>query len=186
MSFSSGLNAYLPLIVLALADRIGSAVDLDSPYSGISSNVGILILLLVLPIELIGDKIPKLDHLNDLLHTLVRPFVGAFCFMAIASQDDDLNVWLAGLLGLAIAGGTHLWKMRARPAITAGTMGLGNPWVSGLEDALAIVIAIGSIFLPVATLILVPVAAWLLQRTYRRMAVGEGRMVKPFLPRSTT
>ncbi len=155
-SFSSGLNAYLPLLILALVDRLGTAIELDSPYDGISSNIGILILLLVLPIELIADKIPRLDHYNDMLHTVIRPLAGAFCFMAIASQDDDLNVWVAGAIGLLIAGATHAWKMKARPSITSGTNGLGNPFVSVLEDGVVIVVSILAAVVPLANIVAIP------------------------------
>ena len=183
-SFSAGLNAYLPLLILALADRMSSTIDLESPYSGISSNVGILILLLVLPLELIADKIPRLDHFNDLLHTAIRPLVGAFCFMAVADQDGSLNVWVAGLLGMGIAGAVHVWKMRSRPGVAAGSQGLGTPFVSVLEDALSIVLAIFAAFLPWATIALIPVSVWLLRRSYTRMTLGESRVVRPFLPKT--
>jgi uncharacterized membrane protein len=184
LSFSAGFNAYLPLLVLALVDRLGSSVNLDSPYSGISSNVGILILLLVLPIELIADKIPKLDHYNDVLHTAIRPLVGGFCFMAIASQDDALNVWIAGFIGVAVAATTHAWKMKARPQITAGTNGLGNPFVSVLEDGVVILVSVLSTVFPFANIVVVPLSAALVRRSYLRMAAGESRTIHAFQPKT--
>ncbi len=180
---SSGLNAYLPLLILALADRIGTAVDLDSPYDWISSPGGLLLLLLILPIELIGDKIPRIDRLNDRIHTLMRPVAGGFCFMAIASQDDDLNVWVAGALGLAIAAVTHTWKMRSRVAITSATSGLGNPIVSVMEDAVVIVVAICSAFVPLANAVAVPLGLLTLRRSYHRMITGESRIIRIFQPK---
>ncbi|MBA3274563.1 MAG: DUF4126 domain-containing protein [Chloroflexia bacterium] len=183
LSTSSGLNAYLPLLILALADRLGSAVDLDRPFSWISSGGGLLVLLLILPIELVGDKIPRLDHYNDRLHTVLRPLAGAFCFAAIASQHEHLHVWLAAVLGLALAAVVHFWKMRSRVAITAATAGLGNPIVSMLEDGLAIVLAICSAFVPVANAVAIPLALVILRRTYRRMATGESRTIRMFQPK---
>lgn len=182
-SFSSGLNAYLPLLILALADRVGTAVELDSPYDWISSAGGLLVLLLILPLELVGDKIPRLDHYNDLLHSVLRPIAGALCFVAIASQHDDFNVWVAGALGLAIAAATHIWKMRSRAAITTATSDLGNPIVSMLEDAIVIVVAICSAFVPYANLVAVPLGLATLRRSYRRMATGESRVIRTFQPK---
>ncbi|MBA3276853.1 MAG: DUF4126 domain-containing protein [Chloroflexia bacterium] len=184
LSTSSGLNAYLPLLILALADRLGSAVDLDRPYSWISSGGGLLVLLLILPLELVGDKIPRLDHYNDLLHSVLRPLAGAFSFAAIVSQHEHLNVWLAAILGLALAAAVHLWKMRARVAITAATKGLGNPIVSMLEDGFSIVLAICSSFAPIANVALIPIALVMLRRTYRRMISGESRTVRMFQPKT--
>jgi len=179
----SGLNAYLPLLILALADRVGNAVDLERPYSWISSPLGLVILLLILPVELVGDKIPRLDRLNDLVHTAIRPLAGAFCFMAIASQDDGLNVWLAGPLGLVLAGAVHLWKGRSRQAISTATSGLGTPMVSLLEDAIVVVVSVCSAFMPLANLAAIPLGLATLARSYHRMATGESRIVRAFQPR---
>ena len=183
-SFSSGLNAYLPLLILALTDRISVSFNLESPYSWISANVGILVLLLVLPIELIGDKIPRLDHFNDLAHTAVRPLAGALCFMAVASERGDVDAWFAGALGLGIAGAVHFWKMRSRIAITRGTAGLGNPFASTLEDGVAIAVAIVSAAAPIANVVAIPVGIGLLHRSYVRIASGKNRLVRAFQPRS--
>lgn len=185
-SFSSGLNATLPLLVLALVDRVSSTVNLDGPYDAISSNLGILLLLLVLPIELVADKIPKLDHYSNLVHTVIRPLAGAFCFMAIASAENTPNVWLAGFMGLAIAGAVHWWKLTTRPRITTATKGLGNPFISVLEDIIAIVVSIVSAFVPVANVAVVPAAAWLLYRSSGRMTRGESQLIRAFQPRPRT
>src|SRR5690606_31971376 len=96
-------------------------------FDTISSNAGIVVILLVLGVELIGDKIPRIDRMNDLLHTVIRPAMGALCFAAVASESGELNTWVAAVLGLAIAGAVHLWKMRSRPALTKATSGIGNP-----------------------------------------------------------
>lgn len=191
LSTMSGLNAYLPLLILALADRIGSTVDLESPYDRISSPGGLILILLVLPLELVGDKIPRFDHYNDVLHTalrplagaLLRPLAGAFCFMAIASQHDDLNVWLAAVLGVSLSAGMHAWKMRSRIAITTATSGLGNPLVSLLEDGIVIVVAICSVFVPYAVAVLIPLGLITLRRSYRRMILGKSRVIRMFQPK---
>jgi len=182
-SSSSGLNATLPLLVLALVDRVSSTIDLDGPYDFISGNVGILLLLLVLPIELVADKIPKLDHFSNLAHSAIRPLVGAFCFMALASAEDSLNVWAAAILGFAIATAVHMWKVRERPRVTTATRGLGNPFISVLEDVIAIVVSIVSAFAPVANVALIPAAAWLLYRSAGRMIRGESQLIGMFMPR---
>ncbi len=184
LSTSSGLNAYLPLLILALADRLGTAVELEHPYSWISSGGGLLVLLLILPIELVGDKIPRLDRYNDRIHTILRPLAGAFCFAAIASQHEHLNVWLAAVLGFALATAVHFWKMRSRIAVTAATSGLGNPIVSMLEDGIAMVLTICSSFAPIANVAVIPIALVTLRRTYRQMILGESRTIRMFQPKT--
>lgn len=182
LASGSGLNAYLPLLVLALADRFTSVVELDAPWDILSSFWGLVILLLILPLELIPDKIPKVDHVSDLLHSALRPAAGAVAFMAIASQEEDFQMVLAFIFGLLIAGGIHWAKTSARPGITEMTRGVGNPIVSLLEDSLAIVFAVLAIFLPLGVGIIVPLGLLLLFRTWRRMQSGESRLMAAFRP----
>lgn len=177
LSSASGLNAYLPLLILALADRFTSVIQLDQPYDFLSSKWGIVVLLVILPIELLADKLPKLDHLNDLLHTPIRPAAGAIAFMAFASQNDHLQPVIALVIGLLVAAGVHWLKSSNRPGISVTTQGIGNPFISMLEDALAILIAVLAVFLPLSMIIVLPLAALLLLRSYRRMRSGETRLM---------
>ncbi len=177
LSFSAGLNAYLPLLILALVDRFTDVVELDQPYDILSSNLGLIILLVILPIELIPDKISRIDHLNDLLHTAIRPIAGAILFMAYASQEGDLHPVVAMVIGLLIAGGVHAIKSGNRPHISQMTRGVGNPFISILEDAVSIGVAILAIFVPVSVLFALPLAIWLVLRAYRRMRSGETRLM---------
>jgi uncharacterized membrane protein len=186
LAAGSGLNAYLPLLVLALADRFTDFIDLGAPFNIISSFWGMLVLLLVLPLELIPDKIPKFDHMSDLVHSAVRPALSAFAFMAVASQVEDFQMVFGFILGLVIAGAVTWVKIMSRPGITETTNGLGNPIVSLLEDALAMVFAIVGVLLPYGVIAVVPLGLLLLFRTYRRMQSGESRLVSAFRPSGTT
>jgi hypothetical protein len=186
LSAGSGLNAYLPLLVLALAARFTGVIDLETPWTILTSFWGIVVLLLILPLELIPDKIAKVDHISDLIHSAVRPAAGAAAFMAVAGQVDGFQVVMAFLLGLVIAGFVHWVKASNRPAITESTRGIGNPIVSLLEDGLAIVFAIVAVFLPYGVIAVVPLGLLLLFRTYRRMRTGESRMMAVFNPKAST
>lgn len=180
LASGSGLNAYLPLLILALADRFSTAVELETPWDILSSFWGLLALLMILPLELIPDKIARVDHVSDLFHAAVRPAAGAVAFMAIASQEDDIQLVIPFLLGLVIAGAIHWLKASTRPAITRTTRGVGNPIVSLLEDALAIVFALAAVFLPYGVLVVVPLGLTLLAHTYQRMRTGQTRMMRLF------
>ena len=61
LSSAAGLNAYIPLLTLALAGRLGYA-QLNSPYDALSSNLGIAVLVLLLAVEVFADKIPGVDR----------------------------------------------------------------------------------------------------------------------------
>jgi len=144
----AGLNAYLPLLIAALVDRFSSRIDLDRPFDFLSSTWGIVILTGLVTVEVVVDKIPGIDHLNDLFQSVVRPASGAFLMMAANSDGGGLNPVGAMVIGLVIAGAVHAVKAISRPAVTVTTGGLGNPLVSLAEDGIAVLTAMTAVLLP--------------------------------------
>ena len=144
---AAGLNAYIPLLLLGIAGRAGYA-DLAAPYTVLSSNVGLGVLAILLAIEVLADKIPGVDHVNDVINTVVRPAAGGVLFLS-SNGAGALNPALAALLGILVAGGIHATKATARPLVTATTGGLGNPVVSTIEDVVSLFGAVLAIFAPV-------------------------------------
>lgn len=181
----AGLNAYLPLLILALADRATDRIDLAAPYDVLATTPIILLLCALLGIEIVVDKVPGLDHLNDLIQTVVRPAAGAVLVLATTTGAVDLPPALAVALGLVAAGSVHAAKAAARPAVTVGTAGVFNPLVSLGEDVVAGVASVVAIFLPVLALaVLAGFAAfvvWALGRA-RRLA-GAARRASDTLRR---
>lgn len=182
LAAAAGLNAYLPILILALADRTTGFVDLPTPYNWLSSNVGLVVILLLLPLELIPDKIAKVDHISDLIHTAIRPGAAALAFMAVAHQNDEIHIVIAMILGLLIGGAVHWLKATSRPGITITTRNLGNPIISLVEDMLSIALALIAVFFPWGVLAVIPVGFWYLNRMYVRMRSGASRIMVPFSP----
>ena len=106
LSASAGLNAYIPLLVVALMARFTNLVKLNPPYD-LLSNWWIIGLLVVLSlVEFLVDKIPAIDHINDfVVQTFVRPAAGAIVFAASTNVVTDINPWR--LPGLLMAGSVH-------------------------------------------------------------------------------
>ena len=177
----AGLNAYLPLLVLALADRLSSAVSLGRPYHFLATNWGIAVIVLLLTIEVVVDKVPGLDHANDLLGSAIRPAAGAIVAMA-ATSDTNLNPVAALLLGLLAAGSIHTAKATTRPAVTLATGGLGNPLVSMAEDVVAALTSIVAIFAPILALGFLLLFAAFFVWAFRRLR----RLRPPAIPNSTS
>jgi hypothetical protein len=167
LAASAGLNAFIPLLVVALADRISDSFNLGRPYDFLSSSTGIIIILSLLTIEIVVDKIPKADHINDLVQSAIRPASGAVLFMAVVNKGDELHPLVAMFFGLVVAGAVHWYKTTARPAITIQTNGVGNPFVSMVEDAISTVIAVLSVIVPLIGFISALVGLYLLRATYR-------------------
>jgi hypothetical protein len=148
----AGLNAYLPLLILALAARFTDQVRLNPPYDALASWPAIVVLVVLLTIEIVVDKIPGLDHLNDVIQTVIRPVAGAILMLA-ATGVVGLSPAVAIPVGLVAAGTVHAAKATARPVVTVGSAGLFNPLVSVGEDALAAIASLVAIFLPALVLV---------------------------------
>jgi hypothetical protein len=171
----AGLNAYIPLLVLALADRATTRVTLHAPYDILSSNLGIAILIVLLTVEVAVDKIPGVDHVNDLIQSLVRPAAGAIAAVAATGGVVAINPAIMVLVGVVLAGSVNAVKVTTRPAVTLGTGGILNPVVSLGEDAIAVLVSVVAIFLPflvILILALFAVSSILLLRRVRRVRSG--------------
>lgn len=171
LSASAGLNAYIPLFVVGLLAHYTDLIKLQAPWDTLS-NPWILILLgVLLIIEMLADKIPAVNHINDVIQTIVRPAAGAIAFAASANVVTDMNPVIALACGLLVAGGVHAAKALAvRPAVTATTGGAGNVPVSILEDIVSTVVSVLAVVLPIVIgTLLVIVFAFLLWWLWRRM-----------------
>src|SRR5918995_4944297 len=172
----AGLNAYIPLLALALADRATTRVTLNAPYDVLSSNPGIAILVILLTIEVTVDKIPGVDHVNDIIQSFVRPAAGAIAAVAATGGVVTINPAIMVLVGVVLAGSVNAVKMTTRPAVTLGTAGILNPIVSLGEDAAAVLASIVAIFLPFLVILILAifaVSSILLLRRVRRVRSGR-------------
>ncbi|HRQ41870.1 MAG TPA: DUF4126 domain-containing protein [Chloroflexota bacterium] len=149
---ASGLNAYIPLLIVAVAAHypLGDPViKLTAPYNMLGEWWAIIIISILLIIEMLVDKVPAVDSLNDGIQTFIRPAAGAILFAANANLITEMHPAVALLAGLLVAGGVHTVKMTARPVVTATTVGTGNWAVSLLEDVTAVVVTLLAIFVPI-------------------------------------
>jgi len=147
LSSASGLNAYIPLLTVALLARWTNWVKLNPPFDILTNEWVILALLVLLTIEIIVDKIPAADSLNDVIQTFVRPAAGAILFAA-STRAIDLHPILAVILGLVLAFGVHAVKATARPVVSVSTGGVGNAFVSAGEDVVSAGVSVMALAMP--------------------------------------
>jgi hypothetical protein len=170
LSASAGLNAYIPLLIVALLAKFTNLLKLSEPWDALTSwwVIGVIIVLGV--IEFFPDKIPAVDHINDVIQTIFRPAAGAILFAAAANVVTEIHPVLSMVLGLLTAGSVHAVKSLAiRPAVTAATGGLGDAPVSLLEDATAAVVSVLAVVVPVlVTCLLIIATSLVVMRIYRR------------------
>jgi hypothetical protein len=170
LSASAGLNAYIPLLMVALLAKFTNLIKLSQPWDALTSWWIIALLLVLSLIEFFADKIPAVNHVNDILQTFVRPAAGAILFAASARVITDVSPILSIGAGLLVAGGVHATKALAvRPAVTATTAGVGNVVVSMTEDLVSTILSFLSVVVPVLiACLLVLITAWIVWRVYRR------------------
>ncbi|MEW6568046.1 MAG: DUF4126 domain-containing protein [Chloroflexota bacterium] len=173
LSASAGLNAYVPLLIVALVGRFTEWITLAPPWDTLESWWVIAALIVLGAIEFFADKIPAVNHVNDAVQTVIRPAAGAILFAASAQVIDEIHPVLALIAGLVVAGSVHAVKSAAvRPAVTATTGGAGNVPVSLAEDLVATILSILSVLVPVivAALIIVITSyfVWALWRRANR------------------
>lgn len=178
LSAAAGLNAFIPLVLVGVFARFTEFIQLPEHLEWLQSWPAIIISLALLVAELILDKIPGVDHVNDLIQTMVRPLVGGVIFAATAASTvvDQSNFWqenplIAGLVGAAVALTTHVSKAASRPAINASTGGTGAPLASFAEDAIAVALCLIAIFVPILVIgvfIFIGIAVYRIVTTGRR------------------
>ena len=150
LSASAGLNAYIPLLTISLLAKFTNLLDLQSPWDTLTSWWVIGLLIILGGVEFFADKIPAVNHINDIIQTFVRPAAGAIAFAASADVVTDISPILSMIAGLLVAGSVHTVKSVAvRPALTATTGGVANTPVSIAEDVISTFLSILAILLPI-------------------------------------
>ncbi|MCJ7701942.1 MAG: DUF4126 domain-containing protein [Anaerolineales bacterium] len=176
LSASAGLNAYIPLLVVSLVARFTDWIELSQPWDTLESWWVIGILAVLSLVEFFADKIPAVNHVNDILQTFVRPVAGAVVFAASA-QVAEVHPVLAMAAGLLIAGSVHAAKSAAiRPVVTATTGGAGNIPVSILEDITSTLLSILAIIIPILVAVIMILLTsliiwWMWRRANRKPLV---------------
>ncbi|MFF2552661.1 DUF4126 domain-containing protein [Nocardia sp. NPDC058058] len=172
LSGAAGLNAWLPLLVVGIADRFGW-IDLGSSYGWLSSTPALIGIGIVFLLDLVGDKIPALDSVLHGIGTLIAPASGAILFTAETSISSHMPPAVAAVLGAITAGSVHVGRSVARPFVTGTTAGVGNPVVSSAEDGTSLALTVLALAVPIvafiAVLILLIVLGWIAFRAARWM-----------------
>lgn len=170
----AGLNAYLPLLLVAIGARLGW-IQLAEPLTPLSSDIAIGVLAALLLVEVLVDKVPGADHVNDVIGTIVRPAAGVVLFAANGNGIVSLHPVLAIVIGIVAAGSVHAVKATARPVVNVSTAGIGAPVVSIVEDVLAFVVALLALLVPVIAALVLLVALAVLFTRWRRWRRGRAR-----------
>ena len=171
LSASTGLNTFLPLLLLAGAARFHVAgISVGDRFEWLTSDVAIIVLIVACIAEIIADKVPAVDHFLDSIGTFVRPVAG---FVATASVLTGVDPVVAAVLGLIVGApaslGMHTLKAGTRVASSATTFGCANPVISLIEDVISVLLSLLAIFAPLVVPIALALLVFVLWRAFRRV-----------------
>ncbi len=129
--WASGVNAYLLVLVLGIADRVAGI----SQVPDVLARTDVLAIAAALyAVEFVADKIPYLDSTWDAVSTAIRPTVGAVVALMLAGDVSTLEQALWAVLGGGTALASHSVKAGLRLAINTSPEPVTNVGASITED----------------------------------------------------
>ncbi|MEU4241964.1 DUF4126 domain-containing protein [Actinoplanes sp. NPDC026619] len=194
LAASAGLNAYIPLLVMGLLARFSDLIDLPSGWSWLSNGWVLVILGVLLAVEMVADKVPVVDHLNDVVQTVVRPTAGGLAFGAGSTAQTvtvsdpgsffSSHQWVPVAAGVLIALCVHGFKAAARPVVNVSTGGFGAPVASTAEDIGSVLMSLLAVLMPVLVLIGIASLVWagvaVVRRRRRKRALAASGATQLF------
>lgn len=154
---AAGLRAFLPLFGIGLAARLG-VITLKPGGEWLAGDLALVCLGTAAVVEILGDKIPVLDHALDALGAVIRPMAAAFGAYAVLIHWPTPWAQIAALILGGAAFGMNVVKAKVRLGSSVATLGHANPLISTAEDATATALILAAVFAPLLALLLVLVA----------------------------
>jgi hypothetical protein len=178
LATAAGLNAYIPLLALGLLSRFTDLITLPAGWAWLENGWVMAIVAVLLVVEVIADKVPALDSVNDAVQTFVRPTAGGIVFgSGTAAQTSavadpgafaESGQCIPVAIGVVVALVVSLTKSTVRPAANVATAGVAAPVLSTVEDGLSVTLVFLAILVPVLVLVAVVVLVWTAVRILRR------------------
>ena len=179
LSASTGLNTFIPLLLLSAAARFNIAgIELGQKFDWLSSDVGLTVLIVASILEIIGDKVPALDHFLDSVGTFIRPAAATVATASVLT-GVDVDPTVAAITGFIVGTPTslafHTLKAGTRVASSATTFGCANPVLSLIEDVISFAFSVLAIFAPIVVpfvLVALALVFWRVMKRARREATA--------------
>jgi hypothetical protein len=169
LAASAGLRAWLPLLLAGGLARLG-VLDLGPSFQFLASTKALVLFGAATAIEVVGDKIPAVDHALDVVGTPLRPAAGALLAASVLGTVTDplTSLVLGTAVGAPSALMPHAVKSAVRAASTTATGGIANPLLSFVEDAISLVTFILAVLVPLVVVALLGLTLYLASRWIRR------------------
>lgn len=152
--WASGINAYLVVLVLGVADRVHPTAEIPDVLGrwDVLAVAGFMFAM-----EFVADKVPYIDSTWDAISTVIRPTVGAVLGVLLAGDATSLQQAVLGVVGGGTALASHSVKAGSRLAINASPEPITNVAASVTEDVTVFGVVWFAIDHPVAAAVIAAV-----------------------------
>jgi len=179
LGFASGLRLYAVLFIVGAAGYLGW-VDLPAGLATLAHPLVLAASGFMCFVEFFADKIPGVDSLWDVVHTLIRIPAGAALAASVFGDSSSSAMLAAAILGGTLAAGSHFTKAGSRAVINTSPEPFSN-WGASLTEDVAVggllwlaiahpLAAAGVLVVMVAAMIwLLPKLWWMVRRVVARL-----------------
>ena len=161
LGFASGLRLYAVLFIVGIAGYAGF-VDLPAGLAPLAHPLVLVASGFMCFVEFFADKIPGVDSLWDVVHTLVRIPAGAALAASVFGDSSSAMMLTAAILGGTLAAGSHFTKAGSRAVINTSSLtedvAVGGLLWLGIAHPLAAAVVV---------LLLIALMLWLLPKAWR-------------------
>ena len=183
LGFASGLRLYAVLFIVGMAGYAGF-IDLPAGLAPLAHPLVLVASGFMCFVEFFADKIPGVDSLWDLVHTLIRIPAGAALAASVFGDSSSAAMLAAAILGGTLAAGSHFAKAGSRALINTSPEPFSN-WGASLTEDVAVggLLWLASAHPLAAALViglLILFAIWLLPKLWRTGRRVAGRLSGAF------
>ena len=183
VGWASGIRLYLVVLLTGLAGYLGW-VPLPSGLHLLSNPVVMAVAGFMVFVEFFADKIPGLDSLWDMVHTVIRIPAGAALAAGVFGGDHAVMALVAALLGGGFAATAHAAKATTRAAINTSPEPFSNVGASLVEDSMVpaglwLAVAHPLVFVVLFAVVLAA-SVWLIRKSWRFLRGLVARVTRIF------
>ncbi|HUR90611.1 MAG TPA: DUF4126 domain-containing protein [Ramlibacter sp.] len=137
LGWASGIRLYAVVLLTGAAGYFGF-VDLPHGLQVLQHPAVLFAAGFMCFVEFFADKIPYVDTMWDMVHTLIRIPAGAALAAGALGADGSTMAWVGAILGGSLAATSHVTKLTTRAAVNTSPEPFSNIGVSLLEDGFVV------------------------------------------------
>lgn len=137
LGWASGVRLYLVVFLVGMMGFVG-ALPLPAGLKILQHPALLFAAGGMVFVEFFADKIPGLDSVWDMIHTVIRVPAGAALAGGVFGADSATMGIVAALMGGTLAAAAHTTKATTRAAINTSPEPFSNVFMSLFEDGLVL------------------------------------------------